>query len=69
MDAVQVVEELALKARKASRTLSTATGAERKAALELIAQAIESRSAEILTANEIDMDLSLIHISEPTRRS
>jgi glutamate-5-semialdehyde dehydrogenase len=56
MDAVQVVEELALKARKASRTLSTATGSERKAALEAIAQAIESRSAEILAANEIDMN-------------
>ena len=55
MDAVQVVEELALKARKASRTLSTATGAERKEALELIAQAIESRSEEILAGNELDM--------------
>jgi len=56
MDAVAVVEELALKARKAARTLSTATGVERKAALEAIAQAIESRSAEILAANEIDMN-------------
>lgn len=56
MDAVQIVGELALKARKASRSLSTATGAERKATLELIAQAIESRSAEILAANEIDMN-------------
>lgn len=55
MDAVQIVGELALKARKASRSLSTATGAERKAALELIAQAIESGSAQILAANEIDM--------------
>jgi len=55
MDAVQLVEELALKARKAARTLSTATGAERKAALEAIAQAIEARSAEILAANELDM--------------
>jgi len=56
MDAVQIVNELALKARKASRTLSTATGAERKAALEAIAQSIETRSAEILAANEIDMN-------------
>jgi glutamate-5-semialdehyde dehydrogenase len=56
MDAVHIVGELALTARKASRTLSTATGAERKAALEAIAQAIESRSAEILAANEIDMN-------------
>jgi glutamate-5-semialdehyde dehydrogenase len=56
MSAETIVAELATKARKASRTLSTATGAERKAALELIAQAIESRSAEILTANEVDMN-------------
>ena len=55
MNAEAVVAELAQKARKASRTLSTATGAERKAALEAIAQAIESRSAEILAANELDM--------------
>ena len=55
MTAEAIVAELALKARKASRSLSTATGAERKAALEAIAQAIESRSAEILAANENDM--------------
>ena len=55
MNAEAVVAELALKARKASRSLSTATGAERKGALEAIAQAIESRSAEILAANELDM--------------
>jgi glutamate-5-semialdehyde dehydrogenase len=56
MSAETIVADLATKARKAARTLSTATGAERKAALELIAQAIESRSAEILTANEVDMN-------------
>jgi glutamate-5-semialdehyde dehydrogenase len=55
MNAEAVVTELALKARKASRTLSTATGAQRKGALEAIAKAIESRSAEILAANELDM--------------
>ena len=55
MNAEAVVAELAQKARKASRTLSTATGAERKAALEAIAKAIESRSAEILAANVLDM--------------
>jgi glutamate-5-semialdehyde dehydrogenase len=55
MSAETIVADLATKARKAARTLSTATGAERKAALELIAQAIESRSAEILAANELDM--------------
>ena len=55
MTAVEIVSALADKARTASRTLSVATGAERKAALESIAQAIESRSAEILAANELDM--------------
>jgi len=55
MDAVAIVAELALKARTAARTLSTATGAERKAALYSIAAAIESRSAEILKANAEDM--------------
>ena len=55
MSATELVAELAITARKAARTLSTATGAERKAALEAIAQALESRSAEILAANEADM--------------
>ncbi|MFM1910202.1 MAG: hypothetical protein RLZZ545_900 [Actinomycetota bacterium] len=55
MTATDIVAELALKARRAARTLSTATGAERKAALEAIAQSLESRSAEILAANEADM--------------
>ena len=56
MDAVKIIEGLALTARKAARTLSTATGAERKAALLAIADAIESRSAEILQANARDID-------------
>jgi len=55
MDAVAIVSELALKARTAARTLSTATGAERKAALYAIADAIEARSAEILKANDEDI--------------
>ena len=55
MSATELVADLATRARTAARTLSTATGAERKAALEAIAQAIESRSAEILAANEADM--------------
>jgi len=55
MSAETIVADLATTARKAARTLSTATGSERKAALEAIAQAIESRSAEILAANEIDI--------------
>ena len=56
MDAVQIVAELALTARKAGRTLSTATGAERKAALYAIAEAIEKRSAEIIIANAVDIE-------------
>ena len=55
MSAEAIIAELAKKARIAARTLATATGAERKSALEVIAQAIQSRSAEILAANEIDM--------------
>ena len=55
MSAVEIVSELALKARTAARTLSTATGAERKAALYAIATAIDSRSAEILKANAEDI--------------
>jgi glutamate-5-semialdehyde dehydrogenase len=56
MDSATLVGELADKARKAARSLSTASGAERKAALEAIAQALEARSAEILAANELDME-------------
>ena len=55
MSAEAIIAELAKKARFAARTLATATGAERKSALEVIAQAIEARSAEILAANDIDM--------------
>jgi glutamate-5-semialdehyde dehydrogenase len=55
MNAQVLIAELAATARKAARTLSTASGADRKAALRAIADLIESRSAEILTANEKDM--------------
>ena len=56
MDAVEIIEGLALTARKAARTLSTSTSAERKVALLAIADAIESRSAEILQANTKDIE-------------
>ncbi len=56
MDSVAVVAALADKARIAARSLSTASGQERKALLEAIAQALESRSSEILAANAIDME-------------
>ena len=55
MSASEIVMELAQRARRAARTLTVASGGERKAALEAIAQAIESRSTEILAANEADM--------------
>ncbi len=42
-------------ARIAARTLNVATGAERSAALNAIADAIIARSAEIIAANEEDM--------------
>ena len=57
MDAKVIVSNLADSARIAGRTLSVATGAQRKAALVAIADAIEARSAEILAANEKDMEV------------
>jgi len=51
----QIINEMADTARAAARTLSTSTGAERSAALNAIADAILSRSAEIIAANEEDM--------------
>jgi glutamate-5-semialdehyde dehydrogenase len=56
MDSVALVADLADNARKAARTLSTASGSERKAALEAIAAALLSSTTEILRANEQDMD-------------
>lgn len=55
MSADLLVKELAQRARLSARTLTTSTAAERKAALEAIATALESRSAEILAANELDI--------------
>mgnify|MGYP000639471537 FL=1 len=55
MIATHVVNSLADTARAAARTLNVATGAERSAALNAIADAILSRSAEIIAANEEDM--------------
>ena len=56
MSAQLLISTLADSARIAGRTLSVSTGAQRKAALNVIADAIESRSAEILAANEKDME-------------
>jgi glutamate-5-semialdehyde dehydrogenase len=55
MDSAALVAGLADKARRAARSIATASGADRKTALEAIAAALESRSAEILAANELDM--------------
>ncbi len=56
MDAKVLISELADSARAAGRTLSASTGEARKSALNVIADAIEARSAEILAANEKDME-------------
>jgi glutamate-5-semialdehyde dehydrogenase len=51
----QMINEMADTARVAARTLHAATGAERSAALNAIADAVLARSSEILAANEEDM--------------
>jgi glutamate-5-semialdehyde dehydrogenase len=56
MSAQQLISQLADSARAAGKTLSVSTGEQRKAALIVIADAIEARSAEILAANEQDME-------------
>jgi glutamate-5-semialdehyde dehydrogenase len=56
MDSQALIAELATTARAAARSLSNASGNERKSALEAIAQALIARTPEILTANEIDME-------------
>jgi len=55
MSADLLVKELAQRARQGARTLRNTSATERKAALEAIATALETRSAEILAANELDM--------------
>ena len=56
MNPQELINALADKARLAGKTLSVSSGAERKAALEVIADAIDARSAEIVAANEKDME-------------
>jgi glutamate-5-semialdehyde dehydrogenase len=56
MSATTTVAALADLARAAARTLTVATGAQRAAALNAIADEIEARSAEILAANKVDLD-------------
>ena len=56
MDAKALISQLADSARLAARTLSVATGAERKAALLVIADAVEAHCEQIISANELDME-------------
>jgi glutamate-5-semialdehyde dehydrogenase len=65
MSATTTVAALADLARAAARTLTVATGTERAAALNAIADEIESRSAEILTANKVDIDRGIAEGMHP----
>jgi glutamate-5-semialdehyde dehydrogenase len=65
MSATTTVAALADLARAAARTLTVATGAERTAALNAIADEIESRSAEILAANKVDIDRGIAEGMHP----
>ena len=65
MSATTTVAALADLARAAARTLTVATGAERTAALNAIADEIEARSAEILAANKLDIDRGIAEGMHP----
>ena len=55
-DFTSLVEELATKGRAAQRKLARASDAEKSAGLRAAARAIRAREADILAANEKDMD-------------
>ena len=65
MSATTTVAALADLARAAARTLTVATGAERAAALNAIADEIEARSTEILAANKVDIDRGIAEGMHP----
>ena len=65
MSATTTVAALADLARAAARTLTGATGTERAAALNAIADEIEARSAEILAANKVDIDRGIAEGMHP----
>ena len=65
MNATTTIAALADLARAAARTLTVASGAERSAALNSIADEIESRSAEILAANKVDIDRGIAEGMHP----
>ena len=56
MDAREIVEGLALTARKAARTLVATTGEQRRQALLAIADEIDARTDEIIAANNQDIE-------------
>ena len=65
MSATTTVAALADLARTAARTLTVASGAERAAALNAIADEIETRSTEILAANQVDIDRGITEGMHP----
>ena len=65
MSATTTVAALADLARAAARTLTVATGAQRAAALNAIADEIEARSTEILAANKVDIDRGITEGMHP----
>ena len=65
MSATTTVAALADLARTAARTLTVASGAERAAALNAIADEIETRSTEILAANQVDIDRGIAEGMHP----
>jgi glutamate-5-semialdehyde dehydrogenase len=65
MSATTTVAALADLARAAARTLTVATGAQRAAALNAIADEIEARSADILAANKVDIDRGIAEGMHP----
>jgi len=65
MSATTTVANLADLARTAARTLIVATGAQRAAALNAIADEIEFRSADILAANKVDIDRGIAEGMHP----
>jgi glutamate-5-semialdehyde dehydrogenase len=65
MSATTTVVALADLARAAARTLIVATGAERAAALNAIADEIDARSADILAANKVDIDRGISEDMHP----
>jgi glutamate-5-semialdehyde dehydrogenase len=65
MSATTTVAASADLARAAARTLTVASGAQRAAALNAIADEIEARSTEILAANKVDIDRGIAEGMHP----